>query len=551
MLTTLRVSNYVLIDELEVGFNSGFTVITGETGAGKSILLGALSLILGERANLSSKGNPSKKIIAEGEFNIENYDLEHFFETHDLDFEPQNTCLRREIIPSGKSRAFINDTPVPVAVLKNLGHRLVDIHSQHENQLLLKPTYQLHFLDAFAKLDASVKSFAVDFEKWKEISNNLNSLKEKEKNARQEEDYLRFQMTEIEEAELGKANFKETQSELDILENADAIQLNLQTASHCISEGSSNALGLLKEALDGLQNANKLSNTYTEVSERLNSAIIEIDDIYSEVAYQNGLVESNPEKVEYLRSSLDKVNHLLHKHNLSEIEELMELEANLKMSLDQLDGFTEEINKTEKKLTDLGLKMKKSAHSISVKRKKHAPVLAKQIVDGLKTLGMPNTQLEIVFTEREEFNMSGLDDIQILFSANKGFTTEPLEKVASGGERSRLMLVLKKIHASVASTPTLILDEIDTGISGEVAAKTAQMLAEMASNSQIISITHLPQVAGKANHHKEVSKSVKGEKTITSLRVLNNDERKLEIARMLSGEDITEAALKNAEQLMQ
>ena len=551
MLTTLRVSNYVLIDELEVGFNSGFTVITGETGAGKSILLGALSLILGERANLSSKGNPSKKIIAEGEFNIENYDLEHFFETHDLDFEPQNTCLRREIIPSGKSRAFINDTPVPVAVLKNLGHRLVDIHSQHENQLLLKPTYQLQFLDAFAKLDASVKSFAVDFEKWKEISNNLNSLKEKEKNARQEEDYLRFQMTEIEEAELGKANFKETQSELDILENADAIQLNLQTASHCISEGSSNALGLLKEALDGLQNANKLSNTYTEVSERLNSAIIEIDDIYSEVAYQNGLVESNPEKVEYLRSSLDKVNHLLHKHNLSEIEELMELEANLKMSLDQLDGFTEEINKTEKKLTDLGLKMKKSAHSISVKRKKHAPVLAKQIVDGLKTLGMPNTQLEIVFTEREEFNMSGLDDIQILFSANKGFTTEPLEKVASGGERSRLMLVLKKIHASVASTPTLILDEIDTGISGEVAAKTAQMLAEMASNSQIISITHLPQVAGKANHHKEVSKSVKGEKTITSLRVLNNDERKLEIARMLSGEDITEAALKNAEQLMQ
>ena len=551
MLTTLRVSNYVLIDELEVGFNSGFTVITGETGAGKSILLGALSLILGERANLSSKGNPSKKIIAEGEFNIENYDLEHFFETHDLDFEPQNTCLRREIIPSGKSRAFINDTPVPVAVLKNLGHRLVDIHSQHENQLLLKPTYQLQFLDAFAKLDASVKSFAVDFEKWKEISNNLNSLKEKEKNARQEEDYLRFQMTEIEEAELGKANFKETQSELDILENADAIQLNLQTASHCISEGSSNALGLLKEALDGLQNANKLSDTYTEVSERLNSAVIEIDDIYSEVAYQNGLVESNPEKVEYLRSSLDKVNHLLHKHNLSEIEELMELEANLKMSLDQLDGFTEEINKTEKKLTDLGLKMKKSAHSISVKRKKHAPVLAKQIVDGLKTLGMPNTQLEIVFTEREEFNMSGLDDIQILFSANKGFTTEPLEKVASGGERSRLMLVLKKIHASVASTPTLILDEIDTGISGEVAAKTAQMLAEMASNSQIISITHLPQVAGKANHHKEVSKSVKGEKTITSLRVLNNDERKLEIARMLSGEDITEAALKNAEQLMQ
>lgn len=540
----------MLIDELEVDFNSGFTVITGETGAGKSILLGALSLILGERANLSSKGKPDKKIIAEGEFNIENYQLQAFFESHDLDFEPKNTHLRREIIPSGKSRAFINDTPVALGVLKSLGEKLVDIHSQHENQLLLKSNYQLQFLDSFADLNKVVANFAIDFNKWKELKTELETLKDNEQKARQEEDYLRFQMSEIEEAELGKKDFKEIQRELEVLENADGIQSGLQSAIEYISDGDHNSLSLLKEALNGLQNSSNLSATFSELADRLNSVIIELDDLSSEVEYQNGLVESNPEKAGYLRESLDKINHLLHKHNLSEIDELLELEGTLQASIKQLDGFTDQISKAETKLNDLSLKMEKSAEAISKKRKQQAPKLEKDITNGLAGLGMANTQIQIAFSKRGEFNTSGIDDIQIMFSANKGFDMQPLEKVASGGERSRLMLVLKKIHASVASTPTLILDEIDTGISGEVAAKTAQMLSEMANDSQIISITHLPQVAGKANHHQEVSKSVKGDKTTTSLRSLTNQERKLEIARMLSGEDITDAALQNAEQLM-
>ena len=505
MLTTLRVSNYVLIDRLEVDFKSGFTVITGETGAGKSIILGALSLILGERANLASKGNPDKKIVAEGEFDIQNYALEEFFTAHDLDYYPESTNLRREIIPSGKSRAFINDTPVTISVLKKLGEKLVDIHSQHENQLLLKAVYQLAFLDAFGKVYKDVAKFSNDFSNWKALSLELESLKEQEKTARQEEDYLRFQLSEIEEAELSKVNFIEIQKELDILENADAIQAGLQQASHYVAEDEVNALGLLKSAVSGLEEAKNLSSTYTELAERLNSVVIELDDIHAEVEYQNGLVESNPEKAEHLRGSLDKVNHLLHKHNLTEIKELVDLESELELSLSKLDGFAEEIVSTELKLQSLAKKMQEAADKISKKRKVAAPKLEKQITSGLKNLGMPNTQIQIAFTQREVFNASGLDDIQIVFSANKGFEMQPLEKVASGGERSRLMLVLKKIHASVASTPTLILDEIDTGISGEVAAKTAQMLSEMANDSQIVSITHLPQVAGKANHHQAVS----------------------------------------------
>jgi DNA repair protein RecN (Recombination protein N) len=550
MLSKLFISNYVLIDKLEVEFNSRFTVITGETGAGKSILLGALSLILGGRANLASKGNPDKKIITEGEFNIANYDLEDFFKSNDLDYEPNSTSLRREIIPSGKSRAFINDTPVSLSVLKSLGVKLVDIHSQHENQLLLKSAYQLQFLDAFASIDKDVKDFAADFSTWKSLKKEIAELIDQEQKARQEEDYLRFQLQEIEEAELGNHNFKEVQEELNVLENADAIQSGLQAAIFQISEGENNMLSGLKEAFDGLTEASNLSSSYTELAERVNSVIIELDDINGEVEYQHGLVESNPEKVSFLRDSLDKVNHLLHKHNLSEIDELVALEQRLSDSLVQLDGFTDDIKKAEKRLESLEKRMQKMALSISKKRKKQAPVLEEQIKSGLSTLGMPNTQLEILFKESAEFTATGMDDIQILFSANKGFATQPLEKVASGGERSRLMLVLKKIHASVASTPTLILDEIDTGISGEVAAKTAQMLSEMATDSQIISITHLPQVAGKANHHQQVSKSIDGKKTETKLRTLSIEERKQEIARMLSGENITDAAMENAAQLM-
>lgn len=551
MLATIRVSNYVLIDQLEVDFKSGFTVITGETGAGKSIILGALSLILGGRANLSSKGNPDKKIVAEGEFNIENYALQDFFIQNDLDYHPESTNLRREIIPSGKSRAFINDTPVNLTILKKLGEKLVDIHSQHENQLLLKPTYQLAFLDAFGGIQVDVDKFAAHFENWKELSKSLTQLKEQEQKARQEEDYLRFQLLEIEEAELSKVNFEEIQNELQILENADAIISGLQKTNHHVLDDEVNAVTILKTAVSGLEEAKELSSSYAELADRLHSVLIELDDINSEVAYQCGLVESNPEKAEYLRASLDKVNHLLHKHNLTEIKELIDLENQLQGALFELDGFSEEINAKEKRWHDLSEKMQKSAASITRKRKQNAPKLENLITEGLRNLGMPNTQIQISFSERLEFNASGLDDIQILFSANKGFEKQPLEKVASGGERSRLMLVLKKIHASVASTPTLILDEIDTGISGEVAAKTAQMLAEMSLDSQIISITHLPQVAGKANHHQEVSKATKGEKTTTSLRTLTQEERRLEIARMLSGEDITDAALQNAEQLMQ
>ena len=305
--------------------------------------------------------------------------------------------------------------------MKKLGEKLVDIHSQHENQLLLKPAYQLAFLDAFGKVEKDVSKFSNDFENWKVLSLQLESLKEQEKNARQEEDYLRFQLSEIDEAELGKVNFEEIQKELDILENADAIQTGLQQASHHVAEDEVNALSLLKSAATGLEDAKELSSTYTELAERLNSVVIELDDIHAEVTYQSGLVESNPEKAEHLRGSLDKVNHLLHKHNLTEIKELVDLESNLVGALSKLDGFSEEIVATELKLQSLAKKMQEAADKISQKRKAAAPKLEKQITGGLKNLGMPNTQIQIAFTKRDVFNASGLDDIQIIFSANKGF----------------------------------------------------------------------------------------------------------------------------------
>lgn len=550
MLSKLYISNYVLINNLEVDFKSEFTVITGETGAGKSILLGALSLILGDRADIARKGNPDKKIVAEGEFNISEYQLDGFFEKHNLDYEPAATNLRREIVPSGKSRAFINDTPVSLSILKSLGEKLVDIHSQHENQQLLKSAYQLAFLDAYSGISGEVEKFGVAYQALKSLQSKLQELQDNEKKARQEEDYLRFQLTEIEEAELDKIDFENLQSELDVLDNADGIKNGFKGALHHLADGDSNALSLLKESLSSLQESVQLSDGFKDLTDRLNSAIIELDDIRTEIEYKDGTVESNPEKAEFIRSSIDKVNHLLFKHGLTKLDELLKLESNLQASLNQLDGYTEEIVSLQLKMKKITAKMQKSAEGISSKRKKHAPKLEELIASGLRNLGMPHAQLNIDLVARKEFSITGLDDVMLKFSANKGFAPQPLEKVASGGERSRLMLVLKKIYASVAQTPTLILDEIDTGISGEIAAKTAQMLSEMAGDSQIISITHLPQVAGRAQHHLRVSKSAEGDTTETKLQILSNQERILEIARMLSGENITDAALENASSLM-
>jgi len=551
MLTKIFVSNYVLINQLEVDFNSGFTVITGETGAGKSIILGALGLILGQRAQLSGKRFPDKKVIVEGEFNIENDRLQGFFNDHNLDYEPQHTSLRREISNSGKTRAFINDTPVNVSVLKSLGEKLVDIHSQHENQLLLKPVYQLQFLDAYAGLTGKVEVFAKEYDLWKKLQSEFQILTEKEQNARKEEDYLRFQLSEINELGLQNIQFDALQEELNMLEHADAIKLGLNEASYRISNGDVHAIQLLKDSVAQIEDLAKLSEEFGEYVERLNSVIIELDDINSSIEHKDSLVESNPEKAMHIRETIDQVNHLMYKHNLSEIEELLKLETDLQTKLNEIDGFADEIQVKTKELQEQEDRMTKLSSEISKKRKLHIPDLQKQIITDLAELGMGNTILEIVLDKKESFGKTGMDEIQILFSANKGFATQSLEKVASGGERSRLMLVLKKIHASVASVPTLILDEIDTGISGEVAAKTAQMLSEMSNDSQIVAISHLPQVAGKAVHHLEVSKSSEDEVTETSLRVLSNAERRVEIARMLSGENITEAALENANQLMQ
>ncbi len=550
MLAKLHISNFVLITQLDVDFGSGFTVITGETGAGKSILLGALSLILGGRAEISGKGKPDSKVIVEGEFNIEKYNLEPFFEENNLDYDPQNTCLRREIIPSGKSRAFVNDTPVSLSVLKSLGEQLVDIHSQHENQLLLKPKFQLQFLDAFAKNLGKVKDFGGKYETWKSLNTQLSKLQETERTAREKEDYIRFQLNEIEELDIQNLNFEELQTELEILENSDAIKLGLQGASMQIDDGEINALGSLKSALSSLESVSRLSPAFADLVDRLKSLIIELDDINSEILNKESKVESNPDRAELLQDRMDKINKVLFKHGIKEIQELIEFQYKIESELNQLDQYSEELGIIQAKISEVEKSLSELAVQISTNRKKAAPKLEKLIADGLGNLGMPNAKLMILVSDLSQFSPTGMNGINLKFTANKGFDPQPLEKVASGGERSRLMLVLKQIHSSVEQTPTLILDEIDTGISGEIAAKTATMLAKMASDAQIISITHLPQVAGKGSHHLLVSKSSGGKKSETQLKNLNPEERKIEIARMLSGEIISEAAMINAEQLM-
>jgi DNA repair protein RecN (Recombination protein N) len=388
------------------------------------------------------------------------------------------------------------------------------------------------------------------FSEWKSLKSKLEVELERERKQRLEKDFLRFQFQELDEAKLDQMDFSALQNELDVLENAENIILGLNKATHFLSEDEMNVLSHVRESVKSLENLGKYTSAFQELTDRLRSVYIELGDIDSEIQIQAGMVESNPGKAEILRQNLDQINHLMHKHGVDDIEQLVAKRIQIEKSLNQMDQSSEEISKLQNQIAAIEKDVNSRSKELSSKRSSAIPQLVQKIEAGLKSLGMPNARVEIELIETESFTKFGKNRVEVKFSANKGFSAMPLEKVASGGERSRLMLVLKGILASLSSTPTLILDEIDTGISGEIAAKTAQMLAEMSKFSQIISITHLPQVAGKANNHMRVRKVVLEEKTETTLEVLSPEERKYEIARLLSGEEISEAALENAVQLM-
>ncbi len=549
MLSRLSISNYALIDHLDIGFDKGFSVITGETGAGKSILLGALSLILGQRANLSSLGDQDKKAVVEGWFDLSDYGLEDFFISHDIDYDCE-TVIRREILPSGKSRAFVNDTPVSLQLLRSLGERLVDIHSQDETQLLLKKDHQRDMLDHFAGIHEKAEDFGRLYRKWQSMRSELEALKNEAAALRKEEDFLKFQADELEEAGLDSGGIAQMEDELRMLENAGDIRSALAAASALIGNDEPNALDFLRMAEEALGKIRDVSQKYEELASRLDSVLIELEDIRQECELAGADIVNDPEKVAYLTEQMDKINRLLYKHNAATVAELMEVKKQIEERLNAIEHIDDRIERLEKELIEVEGLINRKAKELSDARTKASTSLEEKVVQSVRLLGMKDAVFSVAIGRSETMHVAGFDEIEFLFSANKGYAVSPLSKVASGGERSRLMLVLKDILSKHSRVPTLILDEIDMGISGEVAAKTAGFLKAMSDNVQLIAITHLPQVAGKAGRHYKVAKNEKDGKAVSTLTLLDRQGRIDEIARLLSGESITTAARKQAGQLL-
>lgn len=551
MLHRLTVHNYVLIDELDIDFSKGLTIVTGETGAGKSILLGALSLILGERADSGVLLNKQKKCIIEGVFNISNYHLNNFFESYELDYSNE-TVLRREINAEGKSRAFINDTPVNLSQLKQLGASLVDIHSQHETLTLSNSTFQLGVVDAFAKHENLLSKYHSLYTGYSTLKKDLEALREREKQSKLDLDYLKFQFNELEEAKLQANEQQKLESELSLLTHAEEIQTSLANATAMLTEGESNLVDQLAAVLNSIAQLTKFDEKFDELAQRLKSSVVEIKDIADEIAIAEQKLELNPQRAEIINERLNIIYRLQQKHHVNSVEELITLQDEVGKKLEGIGSLEAQILKLEKELNEITEQLFKSAENISANRAKAIPKIESSIKEMLTNLAMPNAVLKIQqdILGNENFNASGIDKISFLFSANKGVTYKELNKVASGGELSRLMLSIKSLIAQLTALPTIVFDEIDTGISGETASKMGVMMQKISAQHQVIAITHLPQIASKGDVHYVVYKEESGKTVRTGINKLNKQDRVKEIARMLSGEKLTDAAMENAKELL-
>lgn len=549
MLHNLRIQNFALIEETEVRLNQGLTVITGETGAGKSILLGALGLTLGNRADISSLHNKTKKCIIEAQFNIKAYGLNLFFEAHELDFE-ENTTIRREITPEGKSRAFINDTPTTLNVLKELGERLIDIHSQHETLLLKETNFQFELVDAFAKTTSLFIDYKKLFAQLTKLKKQLEELTAQEIQAKKELDYFQFQFNELEEASFKTGEQKELEEESETLENAEFIKGNLVKTSLAISGGEENIVSALAIAKQQLQSVSKFGKQFNELFERINSVTIELKELANDIDNCEEEVVYDNVRLEEVNARLDKLNRLLKKHGVNTEAELLDIKKDIETKLQQFSSLELTIEKTQKEISALEKQCRISAKELSDKRQKATSGIEQNIKTMLTGLSMANAQFKIELKPLENLTTNGLDGISFLFTANKGAEFKELHKTASGGELSRLMLCLKALLAERTSLPTIIFDEIDSGVSGDVADKIGNILLAMGNNMQVITITHLPQMASKGSNHLFVYKSDTKDKTISSIKALTPDERVAEIAKMLSTGTPTETALKNAKELL-
>ena len=550
MIQSLHITNYALINKLEIDFKKGFSIITGETGAGKSILLGALSLILGNRAETSVLKDKSKKCIIETCFNIKDYRFNAFFENNNLDYD--NECfVRREILPSGKTRAFINDTPVNLHVLKELGLKLVDIHSQHQSLLLGDRKFQLTVVDGLANHEKLLLNYKNKYFQLKEENKRLSDLQAKAEKNKADLDYLQFQFNQLEELNLNDIDEQDLlESELDALNHSEEIKLGLSRIAEYLNGDQNSALALIKS---GYLESNKLQsffNDATELSKRLESIEIELRDISDEVEKQSELITYNPARIEEINSRLSSIYSLQQKYNVKTIKELIALQNSFDAQILEIESYDEQISKQKQICDELNSKIISLAKKISANRKSVLPKAMKTIVELLQNLGMPFSQFVIKIEETDSINESGKDKISFLFSANKKSPLQEINKVASGGEVSRLMLCIKSLISETNKLPTIIFDEIDSGVSGDIADKVGNIMKDMSKNMQVINITHLPQIAAKGDIHYCVYKDEIKDVTHTQIKILSREERLVELAKMLSGSDVSNAAIENAKVLL-
>lgn len=549
MLSTLTISNYALIDSLEVDFNKGFTVITGETGAGKSILLGGLSLVLGKRADLSSLRVKDQKCIIEGTFKIDTYGLQSFFEENDLDYE-DSTVIRREILPSGKSRAFVNDTPVTLGVLSTLGENLIDIHSQHQTMQLTENDFQLKLVDALANNQKRLTDYRKDLKIYRKAQKELQNLIEVQSTAIKEQDYNTFMLEELEKAPLKEGIIELLEEEYEQLNNVELIMEQLSKGDQLFNDEQIGVLPLVTEMRQSLSKLVDFGANYKDLYERVQSVLIELDDVNSELQRLQDGVEANPDQLEQVNGKLQLLYDLLKKHNASNVLELIEIKNALADKVFETANLDEKITLKTKEIQEMESVLGKQALVIREKRKSVIPQLKKKLESDLNLLGMPSASFQIGLTDTSTFLATGMDELSFLFTANRGGNYGELKKVASGGELSRIMLVIKALLAKYEKLPTIMFDEIDTGVSGEISNRMADIMKDMSADLQVFSITHLPQVASKGNHHFKVFKTEGAERTMTNLKELTTEERVVELAHMLGGKDLSDSALAHAKQLL-
>lgn len=550
MLKQLYIKNFTLIDELDIPLYPGFSVITGETGAGKSIILGAIGLLLGNRADSKAIKAGRDRCVIEAHFDLSKYGMQDFFDANDIDYDAEDTIIRRELTAAGKSRAFINDTPVPLIKMRELGEQLVDIHSQHQNLLLQKEDFQLSVVDIIAHDEKQKKAYFAEYKNYKKAMQQLEDLKAEIAKNRENEEFMRFQFKELDDANLQEGELEQLEQEAETLSHSEDIKTALYEADNALSGEDGSILDKLKNAAQQIDNIKEVYPDVKEVAERMQSSYIELKDIAQEISGSVDNIEFDPNRLETINSRLDQLYSLQQKFHVEKVEELIATRERINEQLQHIDNGDEDIEELEKHVGLLLAKAEKLAGELTAIRTESARKIEEEMKKRLIPLGIPNVRFEISFSAKP-LSSDGVDKVNFLFSANKSTLLQPVSQVASGGEIARVMLSLKAMISGAVKLPTIIFDEIDTGVSGKIAEKMAEIMTEMGNlNRQVISITHLPQIASMGTHHYKVLKEETEGGTLSHMKELNEQQRIEEIAQMLSGSDITPAALANAKELL-